>query len=194
MTLRLWPGLAAPTLLATALLGALVLTGCPAAASDPAPATPDHPAVVAGSDVEAGRYLVAIGGCNDCHTIGYAESGGALPDSLWLTGSPVGFRGPWGTSYAKNLRLTARQLTEDQWVERLHGGGLPPMPWAAVGALSEADARSVYRFVASLGEAGTLAPRPVPPGEEPATPYLDFVPQHMERLGAPAAGLAPAEE
>jgi mono/diheme cytochrome c family protein len=26
-----------------------------------------------------GKYLIVIGGCNDCHTSGYAPSGGATP-------------------------------------------------------------------------------------------------------------------
>ncbi|MEJ2396973.1 MAG: cytochrome C, partial [Gammaproteobacteria bacterium] len=30
--------------------------------------------------LERGRYLVRIGGCNDCHTAGYAESGGKTPE------------------------------------------------------------------------------------------------------------------
>ncbi|PAP77262.1 cytochrome C [Rubrivirga marina] len=169
-----------------ALSCTILLAGC---RSEAAP-TSDAPAVAAASDLEAGRYLVEVGGCNDCHAVGYVESNGALPDSLWLMGSPVGFRGPWGTSYAKNLRLTTHQLTEDQWVARLQAGGLPPMPWPAVRALSDADARAVYRFVRSLGPAGELAPRPVGPDAEPATPYFDFVPQHLDRLAAPADSAA----
>jgi mono/diheme cytochrome c family protein len=132
----------------------------------------------------AGRYLVVVGGCNDCHTPGYAA--GAVPESEWLVGSPVGFRGPWGTSYASNLRLAADALTEDEWAARLHGSGLPPMPWAATAALTEADARAVHRYLRTLGPAGAPAPRAVPPGAEPATPYVDFSPQHLERLAVAA--------
>ncbi len=33
-------------------------------------------------DVERGRYLSIIGGCNDCHTPGYLEKSGAVPESL----------------------------------------------------------------------------------------------------------------
>lgn len=141
--------------------------------------------MTAASDLEAGRYLVEVGGCNDCHAVGYVEADGALPDSLWLTGSPVGFHGPWGTSYAKNLRLTVHQLTEDQWLARLRGGGIPPMPWPSVKAMSGADARAVCRFVRSLGPAGEEAPRPVGPDVEPATSYIEFVPLHLERLAPP---------
>jgi mono/diheme cytochrome c family protein len=165
----------------------LLVAGC---RSDAVPTPVEAPAVAAASDLEAGRYLVEIGGCNDCHSVGYIEANGALADSLWLTGSPVGFRGPWGTSYAKNLRLTTHQLTEDQWVARLQAGGLPPMPWPSVRALSDADARAIYRFVRSLGPAGGLAPRPVGPDVEPATPYLDFVPQHLDGPTAPADSAA----
>ena len=45
--------------------------------------------------IERGRYVVDIAGCNDCHTAGYAEAGGKAPDSERLTGDVRGFRGPW---------------------------------------------------------------------------------------------------
>jgi mono/diheme cytochrome c family protein len=49
--------------------------------------------------LERGKYLVTIGGCNDCHTPGYLLSEGKTPEALWLTGSSFGWRGPWGTTY-----------------------------------------------------------------------------------------------
>ena len=45
-----------------------------------------------------GRYLVRIGGCNDCHTGSYMEKTGAVPEQEWLTGDALGWRGPWGTT------------------------------------------------------------------------------------------------
>lgn len=46
------------------------------------------PRVIAASDIEAGRYIVATSGCNDCHTPMYARTGGAQPpESEWLKGS-----------------------------------------------------------------------------------------------------------
>ena len=164
-------------------LTAAVLAGCASQASPDAPPNA-APSVQAASDLEAGHYLVEVGSCHDCHTPGFMENPVGIPDSLWLTGGAVGFRGPWGTSYPRNLRLFVQELTEDQWVARLQGSGLPPMPWPAVNELSEPDARAIYRYIRSLGPAGQQAPRPVPPGEEPATPYMDFVVQHLERLGA----------
>ncbi|MDD3446398.1 MAG: hypothetical protein PHS60_13360, partial [Zavarzinia sp.] len=70
-------------------------------------------------DTEAaarGRYLVQVAGCNDCHTPGYGPAGGAVDESLWLTGDGLGFQGPWGTTYPTNLRLLLSGMTEDQWV------------------------------------------------------------------------------
>jgi len=143
--------------------------------SPPAEAGPPH--VVATSSIEAGRYLVTVGGCNDCHTDGYLATGGDVPEEAWLLGSALGWRGPWGTTYAKNLRLTAASMTEDAWVGLLHsGGGLPPMPWMNVAQISDADARAIYRYVRSLGSAGEVMPAPVPPDQEPATPYILLAP------------------
>jgi len=133
--------------------------------------------------VAAGRYLVVIAGCNDCHTAGWMDSGGKVVDSDWLLGTPVGFRGPWGTTYPSNLRLTAASIDEDAWVTMLkHRNARPPMPWFNTAQMTDADARNIYRFLRSLGPAGERAPLPVDPGVEPATPYILFEPLHLERL------------
>ena len=182
-------------LLTTALLllsAPLVFTGCKrASGSDAAtPPTAAAPHIQASTPVEAGRYLVVIGGCNDCHTPGYMET--SVPESEWLTGLPVGFRGPWGTTYPANLRLSVTNMTEDAWVEMVHTRTMmPPMPWVNLNQISEQDARAIYQYISSLGPAGQPAPTYVPPGQEPATPYIDFVPQHMERLQAPPPAPAP---
>ena len=83
--------------------------------------------VHAASDSAAGQYLTVVGGCNDCHTPGWAESNGKTPLAQQLTGNPVGYRGPWGTSYAANLRTVAQRATEDRWVQILTtaDGGRP---------------------------------------------------------------------
>ena len=77
--------------------------------------------------IERGRYLVALGGCNDCHTPFKMGPNGPEPDmARLLSGSPEGmqvspppkpegswmwfgdgsgtvFAGPWGISYSHNL-------------------------------------------------------------------------------------------
>ena len=64
----------------------------------------------------AATCLVRIAGCNDCHTPAYGERGGEVPREEWLVGSPVGFSGPWGTTYASNLRLRMQDFSEDEWL------------------------------------------------------------------------------
>jgi mono/diheme cytochrome c family protein len=64
------------------------------------------PALAQQGDAARGRYIALIGGCNDCHTAGFPQKGGEVPEAEWLLGNPVGFRGPWGTTYPTNLRLT----------------------------------------------------------------------------------------
>lgn len=131
------------------------------------------------SQVESGRYLIITTGCNDCHTDGFMQNPN-IPESDWLTGSALGWQGPWGTTYAVNLRMTVQNLTEDQWVEMLKTRkGMPPMPWPSVNGLNEEDSRAMYVYIKSLGPKGERAPLAVAPGVMPQTPYLSLMPQNM---------------
>ena len=71
-------------------------------------------AFAADESIERGRYLIETSGCNDCHTAGYAQAEGKVPEAQWLTGDRLGWRGPWGTTYGTNLRLFVSGLTEAQ--------------------------------------------------------------------------------
>jgi mono/diheme cytochrome c family protein len=130
----------------------------------------------AGSDpVKHGEYLVKITGCNDCHTPGYPEADGNIPVNDWLTGSPLGWRGPWGTTYAINLRLFMQGLSEDQWIAYARSArSRPPMPWYILRDLTDSDLVAMYKFVRYLGPAGDPMPAYVPPGKEPTGPYVEF--------------------
>ena len=48
------------------------------------------------AEAARGKYLVQIAGCNDCHTPGYATSGGKVEEKLWLTGDQLHTR--WSQS------------------------------------------------------------------------------------------------
>ena len=123
--------------------------------------------------VERGRYLVRIGGCNDCHTPGYAVAGGDAPDQRWLVGDRLGMQGPWGTTYPSNLRLLLPSMTEQQWVAYARAmQPRPPMPWFNVRAMSDADLRAIYAFVQSIGPAGEPAPAALPPGAAASGPVV----------------------
>lgn len=127
-----------------------------------------------------GAYIARIGGCHDCHTPGFSEQGGEAPAEALLIGVPVGLSGPWGTTYAANLRLVAAGMDEDAWVRKLSTlEARPPMPWFNVRILPESDMRALYRYITSLGEPGAAMPEYLPPGEEPATPYLVYAPPTM---------------
>jgi mono/diheme cytochrome c family protein len=125
--------------------------------------------------VKRGRYLVQVGGCNDCHTPAYPEKGGKVPEAQWLTGDALGWHGPWGTTYATNLRLYMQDLTEEQWVKKARSlQARPPMPWFNVTAMTTSDLRAIYRYIRHLGPAGKPAPAYLPPDKTPPQPYVAF--------------------
>lgn len=127
------------------------------------------------ASIERGRYLIKISGCNDCHTPGYGMSGGKVPEQQWLTGDVLGWRGPWGTTYASNLRLFMQNLSEEQWVNLAKKVEYrPPMPWFALHDMKTQDLRDLYRYIRHLGPAGQVAPAYLPPGETPKGPYVLF--------------------
>ncbi len=125
--------------------------------------------------VERGRYLISISGCNDCHTSGFAENLGNVPESRWLSGDSLGWKGPWGTTYPSNLRRLLASLSEDQWVHFARNmKSRPPMPWFNLRFMTEEDLRSIHQFVRYLGPTEDPVPEYVPPEREPATPYVTF--------------------
>ncbi|MGP8305572.1 c-type cytochrome [Vibrio sp. YIC-376] len=122
-----------------------------------------------------GKYLVKIGGCNDCHTSGYAPSGGTTPEPQWLLGDQVGFRGPWGTTYPSNLREYIGNLSEVEWIAKAREiKTRPPMPWWILNEMTEEDLSAVYQYIKSLGSAENTVPAFVPPEVEPKTPYIQW--------------------
>jgi mono/diheme cytochrome c family protein len=59
----------------------------------PAPHAEDRAA-----QIERRRYMVLVGHCNNCHTAGYMQAAGQVPESKWLMGNPLGWRGKIGTT------------------------------------------------------------------------------------------------
>jgi len=125
--------------------------------------------------VERGRYLVKIAGCNDCHTPGYLPSAGKVPESQWLTGDRLGWRGPWGTTYAINVRLYMKDMTEADWLKRAKTmEPRPPMPWFNLRAMTDQDLKAIYHYVKAQPVTGDPAPAYLPPDKEPPPPYAQF--------------------
>ncbi|TWC35621.1 hypothetical protein FBY03_11040 [Pseudomonas sp. SJZ079] len=126
------------------------------------------------TDIARGRYLVQASACNDCHTPGYPEAAGRVDEQLWLTGSDLGWRGPWGTTYPSNLRLVVQRLDEAQWLTHARNQWRPPMPWFNLRDMSNADLTAIYRYLRHLGPQGAPAPAYVAPNQEPRGPYVLF--------------------
>jgi mono/diheme cytochrome c family protein len=152
------------------------------------------PAALSDAELVArGEYLVKVAGCNDCHTPGYASQQGNVDKALWLVGSPDGFHGPWGTTFAANLRLRLSEMDEAQWMD--YSANLrtrPLMPDFAVRDMTEEDRRAIYRFVRSLGPAGEPAPAYLPPGTRPEPPFFELVLPASAPAGPTPASPSPA--
>ena len=142
--------------------------------------------------IERGRYLSVIGGCNDCHTAGYALKAGKLDEQEWLLGDRVGWQGPWGTTYPANLRLYFQKISETDWLKVARTTQMrPPMPWFELQQMTDEDLRAIYRFTRSLGAAGEPAPAYLPPGTEAPAPKFQFV---LPSGPPPDAAAPPAPE
>ena len=133
--------------------------------------------------VARGAQVAITAGCHDCHTNGYAESGGKIDPAAALTGTSLGWQGPWGTTYPANLRLITKDKgSEDAFVQYARTfQAKPPMPFFNVHAMDESDIRSLYQYIVSLGDPGSAVPDYVPPGQEPKTPYIVIAPPIMPK-------------
>ncbi len=151
------------------LFGGLFIGPAQAEMSSPKKGTLDR------KQIDRGRYLSRIGGCNDCHTPGFLFAEGKVPEGGWLTGDKFGWRGPWGTTYPANLRSFVAAMTEDQWVASARTiRTRPPMPWFTLNIMHDEDLRALYQFIRYLGPGGEQTPAYVPPDREPKPPYAQF--------------------
>jgi len=162
--------------LAMALAFANVPVTAHAAHAKPGSPGADAPKASA-AQIRRGRYMLTVGSCNDCHTAGFAPSDGKVAEKDWLLGSgPLGFRGPWGTTYAPNLRASMSKMTEGEWVKYAKAlKTRPPMPWFNLNHWSDADLRAFYQYVKQLGPAGESTTNYVPPDKEPPMPYVQWL-------------------
>ena len=126
------------------------------------------------TEASRGKYLAQIAGCNDCHTPGYTGAAGKVDEKLWLTGDQLGWRGPWGTTYASNLRLRVKDMSADQFVKFARSEFRPPMPWFNLRAMTDRDVKAIYAYLKHLGPAGQPAPQYVPADKTPVGPFVQF--------------------
>ena len=137
------------------------------------------------SRIERGEYLVTIMGCGDCHTPGTLFGD---PDfSRKLSGSELGWQGPWGVTYARNLTPDMENglgyWSESDIVNAIRTGQrpdgsvlLPPMPWQDFSRLTDDDAHAVAAYLQSLPGVSHKVPDRVPPGQQASGSILVFPP------------------
>jgi mono/diheme cytochrome c family protein len=135
--------------------------------------------------VERGRYLTLMGGCNDCHTPGTFY--GAADYERTLSGSELGWIGPWGVSFPRNLTPDVEtglgSWTEQQIVDALRTGMrpdgsvlAPPMPWPMYATMTDDDAFAIAAYLKSLKPVKHRMPDKIAPGVEFAGPAMRFPP------------------
>ena len=155
--------------------------------------------------IARGKYLVNIGGCNDCHSPKIMTAMGPIPDTTrllsgqssdlhlppidtgmiamgrWLltTGNLNAWVGPWGISFAANLTpdpSTGLGLwTPDIFIKTMRSGKhmgtgndiLPPMPWQAIGGLTDKDLGYMFAYLQSIPPIINRVPTPIPPNMIP---------------------------
>ena len=135
---------------------------------------------------ERGKYLVALGGCNDCHTPGYLFG---KPDfSRTLGGSEVGFEIPGlGVFHGPNL-TPDKETGLGEWTvaqvaaairkgQRPDGRELAPiMPWRSLAVLTDPDVFAIAAYLKSLPAVKNKVPGPFGPNETPTSFVMKIVP------------------
>jgi mono/diheme cytochrome c family protein len=135
--------------------------------------------------VERGRYLTTVMSCNDCHTPGYFY--GVSDIDRRLSGSDLGWVGPWGVVHARNLTPDSATgigtWTAEQIVTALRTGTTPDgshlapiMPWINFGGLPDEDAYAIAAYLKSLPPIKHKNLDRIPPGEKPTGALLVFPP------------------
>jgi mono/diheme cytochrome c family protein len=146
------------------------------------------PSGVAAEKVKRGEYLTTVIGCNDCHTPGTLY--GAPDFTRTLSGSELGWRGPWGVTFAANITPDPEtgigKWSEAEIVNCIRTGQrpdgrvlLPPMPYQDFAHLSDADAYAIAAFLKSIPAVKHMNLGPVAPGHAVTGSIIDFPPPSM---------------
>jgi len=133
------------------------------------------------SQIDRGKYLVTIGGCNDCHTPGYFFG---KPDmARYLGGSDVAFEIPGLGAFAgRNItpdketgigNWTAEQIATALTTGKRPDGRVlaPIMPYHAFSYLTKEDVMAIVAFLQSVPPVKHAVGDPFRPGEK-ATAFL----------------------
>ena len=126
--------------------------------------------------IDRGRYMIVTGLFAATATLrAMRRKRGAVPEKEWLTGSgPLGYRGPWGTNYPSNLRLTVASTERRRLGTLTARPSGPPADALLVGQrdLRVGPAGDVSLHPRASAEPGAPVRPSLPPGEEPKGPFI----------------------
>jgi len=135
--------------------------------------------------IERGRYLVRVGGCDDCHTPGHLR--GEPDETRFLGGSDVAFYIPsLGTFVPPNLTPDKETglggWSREEIVTAITTGVRPDgrilapiMPWRGLAALTRADAYAIAEYLHSLPAISHKVPGPFGVDAAPQIPVMKVV-------------------
>src|SRR5262245_40326847 len=162
----------------TALAGASVLAVLAISCTQQ---TAEQAKPVAVDPIARGKYLTIVGGCNDCHTPGTFY--GQMDTTRLLSGTELGWQGPWGVSYPRNLTPDMEtglgSWSEDDIVQALRTGKkkdgspiLPPMPWPFYSQMTDEDLHALAAYLKSIPAVKHKAPDIIPPSGKVTGPVF----------------------
>ena len=147
--------------------------------------------------IARGQYLTTIMGCGHCHTPGGAF--GAPDDTRRFAGQEVGWYGPWGVTYGRNLTPDPEtgigKWTEADIIKVFQTGTRPdstavlhPMPWPWLASMTKEDASAIAAYLKSLAPIVHKVPDKIPSDKKPTGPVITFpAPPDWEVPIAPAS-------
>ncbi len=177
-------GLAGSLVAAAAIVSAAVALSQSQPAAKPAATKPAATgADAAAKKIARGKHLTVVSVCGDCHTPGTLF--GAPDFSRELSGSELGWQGPWGTTYGRNLTPDMEtglgKYKEEDIVNAIKGGHrldgspmLPPMPWQNYATYSDADLHAIVAYLKSLPAVKHAVPDRVVPTAQPTGSFVTF--------------------
>ena len=134
------------------------------------------PRAQAESQIDRGKYLVVVAGCNDCHTPGFFFG---KPDmARYLGGSDVGFEIPGlgvfnGRNITPDKETGIGGWTDEQIATAITTGKRPDgrqlapiMNYAAFTYMTKEDVAAVVAYLRSIPPVKSEVPGPFKPGEK----------------------------
>jgi mono/diheme cytochrome c family protein len=149
----------------------------------------------ADAQVERGKYLVVLAGCNDCHTPGFFLG---KPDmARYLGGSDVGFEIP-GLGVFNGRNITPDKETGiGAWTDEQIGAAIttgkrpdgrqlaPIMNYASFTYLTKEDVAAVVAYLRSVPAVKNQVPGPFKPGENVSIFTFRVLPPGQVAAAAP---------